>query len=199
MTVELDYLNRLTGGIDDFITGIPEEEQVKLHKLIKSVSVKKDNYFLMAGEIPNRIGFVVSGLLRLFYIDSKGMEINKYFCLENSLAISYSAFLLREESKLYIQALEDSDLYVIDYKAYNQLIESHHCWEIAARKLAEMLFIIKEKKEAALLLNSAQERYLTFLKDYPHLEKRINQYHIASYLGITPESLSRIRSNLRQK
>ncbi|MEN6351246.1 MAG: Crp/Fnr family transcriptional regulator [Syntrophomonas sp.] len=199
MAVEKDYLNRLTGGIDDFITGIPEEEQVKLHKLIKSVSVKKDDYFLKAGEIPNRIGFVVSGLLRLFYIDSSGMEINKYFCLENSLAISYSAFLLREESKLYIQALEDSDLYVIDYKAYNQLIKSHHCWEIAARKLAEMLFIIKEKKEAALLLNSAQERYLTFLKDYPHLEKRINQYHIASYLGITPESLSRIRSNLRQK
>ena len=196
MAIESDYLNRLTGGMN-FITGIPEEEQGKLQKLLKSVSVKKGDYFLMAGEIPNQIGFIVSGLLRLFYIDNSGAQINKHFCLENTMAISYSAFLLREESKLYIQALEDSELYVIDYDTYKQLIESHICWEIVARKLAEMLFILKEKKESELLLNSAQERYLTFLKDYPNLEKRLNQYHIASYLGITPESLSRIRSNLR--
>ena len=58
------------------------------------------------------------------------------------MAISYSDFLLREESKLYIQALEHSELYVIDYETYNQLIESHICWEIAARKLAEMLYIV---------------------------------------------------------
>ena len=196
MTIELDYLNKLTGGMN-FITCIPEEEQAKLQKLIKPVSIKKDGYFLMAGEIPNQIGYIVSGLLRLFYIDNSGAEINKHFCLENTLAISYSAFLLREESKLYIQALEDSELYVIDYETYNQLIESHICWEIVARKLAEILFMLKEKRESELLLSSAQERYFTFLKDYPYLEKRLNQYHIASYLGITPESLSRIRSNLR--
>ena len=196
MAIEIDYLNKLTGGMNS-ITGIPEAELGKLQKLLKSVSIKKDGYFLMAGEVPNQIGFIVSGLLRLFYIDNTGAEINKYFCSENTLAISYSAFLLREESKLYIQALEDSQLYVIDYEAYNQLIESHICWEIAARKLAEMLFILKEKRESELLLSSAQERYLSFLKDYPHLERKLNQYHIASYLGITPESLSRIRSNLR--
>lgn len=196
MAIELDYLNKLTGGLN-FITDIPAIELVNLQKLVKSVSLQKDDYFLMAGEVPNQIGYVISGLLRLFYIDNSGTEMNKYFCMENTLAISYSAFLLREESKLYVQALEDSKLYVIDYDAYSQLIESHICWEIVARKLAEMLFILKEKRESELLLSSAQERYLIFLKDYPHLEKRLNQYHIASYLGITPESLSRIRSNLK--
>lgn len=191
-----DYLDRLADGMN-IIAGIPEEELCRLRKLAKPVSVKKDGYFLMAGEIPNRIGFVVSGLLRMFYIDNSGVEINKHFCFENTLAISYSAFLLREESKLYIQALEDSELFIIDHETYVRLIKSNICWEVAARKLAEMLFILKSKKEAELLQNSAQERYLTFLADYPNLEKRLTQYHIASYLAITPESLSRIRSNLR--
>ena len=68
------------------------------------------------------------------------------------------------------------------------------CWQIVARKLAEMVFILKEKREAELLLSDAQERYQQFLADYPNLEKHIAQYHIASYLGITPESLSRIRA-----
>jgi CRP-like cAMP-binding protein len=168
----------------------------KLGKMAKSLTVKKDEFFLRAGEIPHYIGFNVSGLLRLYYIDYNGIETNKHFCFENTLVISYSAFLLRGESKLFIQALEDTQLFVIDHATYSELLNSHIGWQIAARKLAEMLFILKEKRESELLINTAQERYLQFLEDYPNLEQRLNQYHIASYLGITPESLSRIRSTL---
>lgn len=198
MTMETDFLNQLTERTN-FTSIIPEEERDRLRRLAKPVSLKKDEYFLKAGEIPDKIGYIASGLLRLFYIDNAGAERNKYFCPENTMAISYSAFLLREESKLYIQALEDSELLIIDYQTYRQLLDSHLCWQTAARKLAEMLFILKEKRESDLLLFSAQERYFKFLSDYPYLEKRLNQYHIASYLGIAPESLSRIRSSLREK
>jgi len=117
--------------------------------------------------------------------------------VENTCAISYAAFVQREESKLYIQALEDTELLVIDYKIYRKLLDSHVCWQEAAKKLAELIFILKEKREAGLLLHDARERYLQFLGDYPNLENRISQYHIASYLGIAPESLSRIRANLK--
>jgi len=182
----------------NFAAGIPQEELDKLLKRLKSVTIKKDEYFLRAGEIPQRIGFNVSGLLRLFYIESNGTEFIKHFCMENTSVISYSAFLMREESKLYIQAIEDTKLLTIDYETYREILDSHVCWQMVARKFAEMLYILKEKREYELLINSALERYLQFLEDYPNLENRLNNYHIASYLGITPESLSRIRTNLKK-
>ncbi len=182
----------------NFSADIPRGELRRLLKRKKIIYLKKNEYFLKAGEVPGRIGYVVSGLLRLFYIDNSGTEINKYFCLADSCAISYGAFLRREESKIYIQALEDSKLLVIDYETYNDLLNGHICWQNLARKLAEMLFILSQKRESELLLNDAQERYLQFLQDNPDLVSRLSQYHIASYLGITPESLSRIRTNLKQ-
>lgn len=192
-----NYLKELADS-KNFIADIPKDEQNKLLIYLNSIKIKKDDFFLRAGEIPNRIGFIKSGLFRLFYIDINGIEITKHFSFENTLVISYSAFIQREESKFYIQALEDSEIFIIDYKTYSELLNSHICWQIAAKKLAEMLFILKEKREAELLLNDAQERYLQFLKDFPNLEHRLNQYHIASYLRIAPESLSRIRKNLKQ-
>jgi CRP-like cAMP-binding protein len=181
----------------DFAAAIPKEEQRKLLKRKKSITLAKNEYFLMAGDVPEFIGFVRSGLLRLFYITGDGVEVNKHFCVENTLAISYSAFLQRKESKFYIQALKDTKLLAIDHQTYTDLLNSHICWQIVARKLAEMLFILKEKREFEFLLNDAQTRYLQFLHDYPGLENRLSQYHIASYVGVTPESLSRIRSNLK--
>jgi len=192
-----NYLKRL-GDLMDFPAGIPIEERERLLKQLHPITVKKDDYFLRAGDIPQHIGFNVSGLLRLFYIDSDGTEFIKHFCMENTLVISYSAFLLRAESKIYIQAIEDTELLAISYNTYCELLDSHVCWQTVSRKLADLLYIIKEKREYELLMNSAQERYLQFLEDYPNLENRLNNYHIASYLGITPESLSRIRKNLRR-
>jgi CRP-like cAMP-binding protein len=192
-----NYLKEL-GDSMNFAAGIPQEELDKLLKRLKSVTIRKDEYFLRAGEIPQRIGFNVSGLLYLFYIESNGTERIKHFCIENTSVISYSAFLMREESKLYIQAIEDTKLLTIDYETYREILDSHVCWQTVARKFAEMLYILKEKREYELLINSAQERYLQFLEDYPNLENRLNNYHIASYLGITPESLSRIRTNLKK-
>jgi CRP-like cAMP-binding protein len=196
MVAESNYLTELADTMN-FAADIPREELRRLLKRKRIIRLAKNEYFLMAGDVPEYIGFVRSGLLRLFYIDIDGVEANKHFCLENTLAISYSAFLQRAESRFYIQALEDTELLAIDHQAYRDLLDGHICWQTVARKLAEMLFILKEKREFEFLLNDAQTRYQQFLKDYPGLENRLSQYHIASYVGITPESLSRIRSNLR--
>jgi CRP-like cAMP-binding protein len=195
--MEPNYLHDLVSSMD-FTKGIPREELRKLFRRKKTIYLKKDEYFLRAGEIPGRLGFNISGLLRLFYIDDSGKEINKHFCLERTVATAYKPFIRREESEIYIQALEDTKLLVIDYKTYNELLNSHTCWETIARKMAELIFILLQKRESELLLTDAQERYRQFLLDYPTLVNRISQYHIASYLGITPESLSRIRTNLKQ-
>ena len=182
----------------NFPAEIPRAQLRKLFKLKKIIYLKKNEYFLQAGEIPDRLGYNISGLLRLFYIDDSGNEINKHFVFENSIAVAYNAFLQREESNIYIQALEDTKLLVINYKTYNDLLNSHICWQKVARKMAELLTILYQKRESELLLIDAQERYKKFLQDYPNLVNRISQYHIASFLGIAPESLSRIRTNLKQ-
>lgn len=192
-----NYFQELVDSMN-FSAEIPREEQRKLLKRRKIIYLKKDEYFLLAGKIPDCLGYNISGLLRLFYIDDSGNEINKHFVTEKTLAVAYNAFIRREESNIYIQALENTKLLIIDYKTYNDLLNSHICWQKAARKLAEMLFILGQKRESDFLLIDAQERYLQFLEDYPNLVNRISQYHIASYLGITPESLSRIRTNLKQ-
>jgi CRP-like cAMP-binding protein len=151
MVAESNYLTALTDTMD-FAADIPKEELCRLLKRKRTITLAKNEYFLMAGDVPKYIGFVRSGLLRLFYIDVDGVEANKHFCLENTLAISYSAFLQREESRFYIQALEDTELLAIDHRTYRDLLDSHICWQIVARKLAEMLFILKEKSEFEFLL-----------------------------------------------
>jgi CRP-like cAMP-binding protein len=193
-----DYLTKLVDSMN-FPEGIPRSEFRKLLRRKKIVTLQANQHFLMAGDVPKYIGYVLSGLLRFYYISADGTEITKHFCLEHTLATSYRSFIQKEESSFYIQALEDSKILVIDYETYDYLLKGNVCWQIVAKKLAEMLFVMKGKKEAELLLCDAQERYLRFLQDYPDLEKRLNQYHIASYLNIAPESLSRIRSNLKKK
>src|SRR5512145_678321 len=117
----------------DFTKGIPKEELRKLLKRKKVIYLKKDEYLLQAGEIPDCLGFNISGLLRLFYIDDSGKEINKHFCLEKTVAVAYKPFIRREESEIYIQALEDTKLFIIDYGTYYTLLNSHSCWDTIAR------------------------------------------------------------------
>ncbi len=191
-----NYLLDLVDSMD-LAGGIPREELRKFFKLKKTIRLEKNEYLLRAGDIPDRLGFVISGLLRLFYIDDSGREINKHFCMEGTVAVAYKPFILREQSEIYIQALEDVKLIVIDYNTYNYLLNSHACWQALARKMAELILILSQKRESELLLIDARERYRRFLHDYPNLVNRLSQYHIASYLGITPESLSRIRASKR--
>lgn len=178
---------------------IPLAEFEKLIRIAKLCHLKKDDFFVRAGEKPDSFGFVISGILRLYYDDDGGNEFIKTFCPENSFAASYSALLQDQKSRLSVQAMEDSVLMVINFKEYSELLNNHICWQILSRRLAEELFIKKEQKESQFLLDSAETRYLNFLKEYPNLEKRIKQYHIAAYLGITPVALSRIRAKLERK
>jgi CRP-like cAMP-binding protein len=175
------------------IADVPSSELAKMNKIFHPAVLSKNTYFIKAGEIPDKVGFNVSGLCRYLFIDENGKESTKHFCTENNLIISYSASLLQEESKFYIEALEDSEILAASYKSFNQLIESHPCWDRIARRLIEKAYIIMEKRGYQLLMEDAETRYNQFVKEYPNLIGRVKHYHIASYLGISPVSLSRIR------
>jgi len=156
-------------------------------------SLEQGDYFQRAGEASGEMAFVNAGLLRFFYQTADGKEFNKSFIPENQFAAAYSAYLTNRPARFSIQALEDSHLLVADLPGVVALFDRHRCWERMGRILAEQLYIKKETREAEFLLDDAETRYRNFQQTYPGLEERLPQYHVASYLGITPVALSRIR------
>lgn len=156
------------------------------------LQIKKGEYLVRAGETVERAYFCTVGLFRLFYPLENGKEYNKSFALERDFVTSYGAMIKREPSYFSIQALEHSTVIAIDYRLLLDMMERSHAWERLVRKCAEQLYMKKEERERQLLYLDAAGRYEAFLKSYPGLAGRIPQYHIASYLGISPVSLSRL-------
>jgi CRP-like cAMP-binding protein len=161
-------------------------------KIFKFKKITKGEYFIKAGEIPDKIAFVIKGIFRYFYIDFNGKDSTKYFCVENSFLSSYSAMIQKKGSNYFIEALEDSEILVSNFK---DITENPH-FQIFSRNLLNKAIIYKEKRENDFLQKNGSQRYVDFITDYPLLEERIPHYYIASYLGLTPVSLSRIRKKL---
>ncbi len=171
----------------------PDTELEQFLKLFSKRTLEEGEYFLQAGDRSIELAFVNAGLLRFFYQSEDGKEFNKSFIPENQFAAAYSAFLIDRPARFCIQALEESHLLVCSLKPVIELFDEHRCWERLGRILAEQLYIKKETREAEFLLDDAETRYRNFQRTYPGLEDRLAQYHVASYLGVTPVALSRIR------
>jgi CRP-like cAMP-binding protein len=155
--------------------------------------IRKYDYFARNGEYAKRIAFVKSGILRAYFSNQKGEEYNKTFFTKGSFMGAYSSLISGEKNSIDIDCLTDCELYVTEFYKITQLYDQYPKIERMARLLAEYLFIRKEKREIELVTLDARERYAIFRKEHPTLEQFIPQYHIASYLGITPTQLSRIR------
>ena len=153
-----------------------------------------DEYFLRMGEMSSKIGFITEGLFRIFHTDIKGNEYTKNFKSSGQFVSSLAALLLASPSKLSIQALENSELICIHYDNILKLADKNLQWQILLRKNIEADYLEKEKRESDLLYYDAKERYLHFIYEHPDWDARIQQRFIASYLGMTAETLSRIRS-----
>lgn len=117
--------------------------------------------------------------------------------LKNDMCGSFYSSLTRTPCRFGIQALEKTRVIKARFADFTRLFDTDIRWERLGRVLAEQHFILKEQREAALLLDDAETRYRQFLEDYPGLDKRIAQYHIASYIGVTPVTLSRVRKKMR--
>ncbi|MDF9798153.1 CRP-like cAMP-binding protein [Catalinimonas alkaloidigena] len=178
------------------ITNIPEDQETKLLSICKSQSVRKGDLFIREGQVPHKFAFVNAGLFRYFYVDEKGNEFTKGFFPEGLFLSSYSAMIQEIPSYFTIEALENAEILVIDYEAWNDIRAQHPCWNEFLLAMMEKAFIIKEMREREFLLFDAEKRYLLFLDRYPGLDQRIRQHLIASYLGITSVALSRIRRKM---
>jgi CRP/FNR family transcriptional regulator len=150
---------------------------------------------LKENQIVNEIAFIEKGVLRLYYL-SDGKEINNHFFLENDYAVSYLDFLKNRPSRYYIQALDDCELLTFNAESLQIAYDSSKNWERFGRIIAESVYAIATNRFESFLFLSAKERYLQMLNDYPKFIQRIPLYHLASYLGIERESLSRIRKEI---
>ena len=176
--------------------GIPAAEAADLLMISKVVSIDRHLYYLSSGQIPRKIAFNLKGLFRYVYSDVKGNEFTKSIIPENNILASYSAMLHQTPSFFAIHALEDSQVLEVPYTEWLKLKETNRFWDLFLIRMLEKGFCVKEKRERDLLLLDAETRYKDFLTGFPGLEHRLTLQIIASYLGIKPESLSRIRKKM---
>ena len=157
----------------------------------------KKEFFIKEGEVCNRLLFIHKGAFRYFVLH-EGNDLTKDFAIDtqNPFCTSFTSFIKQEPSQIWIEALEDSTVWMWEAAYVAQLFQSHPGWTLFAKKMSESLYIRKERRELNFLRLSSEERYRRFLIDFPQFHQRIPQYHIASYLGLTPESLSRIRARI---
>jgi CRP-like cAMP-binding protein len=165
----------------------------------KSSQVKKGDFLLRQGEKCTHAFFVESGLLRQYSVDEKGKEHIIQFAPENWFVVDRESVYFNQPSAYFIQALEDSEVFLIEEDFILQLSKSDPTFLEFNNRLLHNHIRHLQKRIAQLLGATAEERYLDFIKMYPDLVLRVPQVLIASYLGITPESLSRVRKELAMK
>tara|TARA_R110002126_G_scaffold22865_1_gene81057 strand:- start:9115 stop:9690 length:576 start_codon:yes stop_codon:yes gene_type:complete len=176
------------------ISPIQESTWNEIKNLFTEHSLKKGEFFLKEGEVAKNFGFLRQGIVRAFYRNNEGVEYNKHFFTKNNMIGGYSSLVTQLPNTINQQALTDCDLLIGNYRKLTDLLDKHQDLERLLRKIAEHYFVDKEKREVEIVLLEANKRYAIFQREYPQLEQLIPQYHIASYLGITPTQLSRIRA-----
>ena len=160
--------------------------------------LKKGEYFIKKGQFAKEIAFLETGIVRAYYINNEGKEYNKTFFSAPSIIGSYASLISKKENAVAQQALTDCKIWKASFYKIEQLSEGNFEIERLRRIIAESYFLINEKKEIEMALLDAERRYLILQKEYPGIELKIPQYHVAAYLGISPTQLSRIRKNLTQ-
>ena len=164
--------------------------------LVKREFSKKTK-FLNLGETENYISFVESGIVRLFIPkEDEEKEITFGFCFEGEFVSAYDSFLTRKESSYQIESLSPVLLWQISFDQLECVYRNTKIGQLIGRKASEDLYFKKTKRELSLLNQTAEERYLQLLDEEPHFIQSIPLKYIASYIGITPQALSRIRKRI---
>lgn len=175
------------------LTPVSEESWERFAALFVPKILKKGDFFITEGQMARQIGFLESGIIRAFYRNDKAVEYNKHFFVNPCFIGGYASLITRTPNQINQQALTDCVIHVANYADIQLLYQHNSDIERVSRILAELFFVQKEQREIEIVLLDAEKRYQIFLKNFPQLEQQIPLYHIASYLGITPTQLSRIR------
>lgn len=178
---------------------ITDEQFVLLSDRLKVKEFDKNEMILMAGEVSSTGYFVLSGLLRCYSIDSKGKTHVIQFAPEQWWLSERNGMFFNEPSEFFIDAIEPTKAVAMPKDFINEAAKHVPCMNDLNNTMLNNAIRFMQKRINMLLSATAEERYLNFIKLYPNLTLRVPQWMIASYLGITPESLSRVRKDLAHK
>lgn len=147
------------------------------------------------GEVENHLSFISGGIVR-FYIPHEENDLTFGFLFQNQFVTAYDSFITQTSSCYQIETLTETRLWRISYKDLQDVYQQTQSGNLIGRKMAENMFLIKSKREISLLNKTAEERYMDLFSERPELIKQIPLKYIASYIGVTPQALSRIRKRI---
>lgn len=162
---------------------------------LQHAKLKKNTPLLKIGAIENHLSFIVEGIVRL-YIPKEECDLTFGFVFKNEFVTAYDSLLTQRPSAYQIETLTETVLWKISNKDLQEVYEKTNSGNIIGRKMAENKFLIKSKRELSLLNKTAEERYLDLFSERPLLLQQIPLKYIASYIGVTPQALSRIRKRI---
>lgn len=172
---------------------IPEDQWIVLEKELSFHSLKSGETFLEPGDDADIIIFVYSGMIKSYMQSIARKQFTKMFIREHQITSPYASVIKGVTSNIGYVALEDSQIIVLRASFFESLFDCHPVWERIARKLTELYLIERDLLHHHLMTLDAEGRYLAFLETYPEIAARVAQYEIASFLGITPVTLSNVR------
>ena len=184
----LDYINK-------YINLTIEEETILLSKIIHR-NYLKDQYIVQQGDICKSANFIISGCTKTFYVNKKGQEYTVMFSVEDWWASDLGSFITQTPADFNVQCLENTELIQFTFENLEELYTKIPKLERFFRKIIERAFVTSQKRIIKNFSLAAKEHYLIFKETYPEIEQRVPQYMIASYLGITKEFLSKIKTQL---
>lgn len=161
------------------------------------LELRKDEYYWEAGKTVKQIGFLTDGVIRVFYYNNKSEEITRYFIDENHLILSGNSIDEIYTPSEYLSAITDCKLVVFSKRDWKDISETIIGWDNILQKITAKYHTEKIARRSELVSQDATTRYLDFIEKFPTLINRVPLSFIASYLGITQSSLSRIRKNIR--
>lgn len=197
MSISPIHLAKYRKHLAPFVEFTDEEwELFAEHLYIKEV--KKKECWVTSMHTCKEVGYILNGAFRFFFVRD-GVEISNYFCFAGELVSAYGSFLKQQPGQGNIQAMEDATLICFSYNSLQQLLQDERTafkMERFGRKVAEYLICCYEERLTAFITQTPEQRYMELVTRNAELLQRIPQHYVANYLGVTPESLSRIRKRL---
>ena len=178
---------------------LTEKERIRIEHTFEQLNLKKGELLLKANDIVDHQYYVSDGCLRTFFIDRDAKEHTLQFAIKDWWISDYTSYFTNTKSILSIECIQHATIYKISKENIESLYLEIPKLETFFRKKLEGAFASFQKRILSSLSQSAKERYASFTQTYPNIEQQVKNYHIASYLGITTESLSRIRKEIAQK
>ncbi|MDC1161882.1 Crp/Fnr family transcriptional regulator [Tenacibaculum sp.] len=174
---------------------ISEVEIDTFQSYLKPKKIKKQEFLLKQGQFCKSRYYIKKGCIRLFYIDNKGNEQIIHFGIDNWWITDYESLINKTSSKLYIQAIENTELFELSQESFDELCNQLPQTEQLFRKIMEKRYIAIQKRIEFMYSLNGAELFKTFISENPEFTQRVPQYMIASYLGMSPEFISKIKNN----